>query len=55
MKQGSFYEKETNLYFDAVEDSNSSIVATANAIKTIVEDPLFSVLKEDSNITHPAR
>jgi hypothetical protein len=31
------------------------VIATAYTIKTIVEDPLLPILKEDSNITKPSR
>jgi hypothetical protein len=50
---GEFYEKETDLYFDAVNESDSSMTTAADAIKIIIEDPLFSVLEEDSNKTRP--
>ena len=55
MKRGSFYEKETNLYFNAVNESDSSMTTAADAIKIIIEDPLFSVLEEDSSETRPTR
>jgi hypothetical protein len=38
--------------FDAVQEGNSSIITAAGAIKTIIKDPLFSVLEEDSSKTH---
>lgn len=31
------------------------MIATADAIETIIEDSLLSILKEDSNITEPTR
>jgi len=46
--------KERNLYFNAVEESHSAVVTAADAIVTIIEDPLLSILKEDPNITHSA-
>jgi len=54
MRQGSFYEKETKLYFDAVEDCDSSIITAADAIVAIIKDPLFSILEEDLNKTRPS-
>ena len=49
-----FLEKETS-QFDAVEEDNSCIVTAARAIKIIIEDPLFSILKEDPSKTHSTR
>jgi hypothetical protein len=47
------HEKERELYFDAVDDCDSSMITAADAIKIIIEDSLFSVLEEDSNKTRP--
>ena len=46
--------KERKLYFDAVEESHSGVITAADAIVAIIEDPLFSILKQDPNITHSA-
>lgn len=51
---GEFYEKEIDLYFDAVNESDSSMTTAADATKIIIEDPLFPILKEDPSKTHPA-
>jgi len=36
---------------NAVKKSDASIITTACAIKTIIEDPLLSILEENSNKT----
>ena len=36
---------------NAVKKSDASIVTAASAIKTIIEDPLLSILEENSNKT----
>ena len=43
-----------SLQFNSVEERDSGIITTAGAIKAIIEDPLFSILEEDSNKTEPA-
>ena len=42
------------LYFYAVEESHSGVITAADAIVAIIEDPLFSILKQDPNVTHSA-
>jgi len=42
------------LYFNSVEEGNTRVITTARAIEIVVEDPLFPILKQDSNITKPA-
>jgi hypothetical protein len=40
---------------NAIEERDPCVIATANAIEIIIEDPLLPILKEDSNITKPPR
>ena len=40
---------------DAIQERDPRATATAYTIETIIEDPLLPVLKEDSDITKPAR
>ncbi len=39
---------------DAVQKCYPCVIATADAVETIIEDPLLPVLKQDSNITKAA-
>jgi len=47
--------KKGDLYFNAVDDGDSRIIAAAGAVKVVVKDPLFAILEENSSITHPSR
>jgi hypothetical protein len=40
---------------NSVEEGNPSVVATAGAVKTVVENPYFSILKLNSHIAQAAR
>jgi hypothetical protein len=40
--------------FDATNEANTGIIAAAGTIVTVIKDPLFSILEEDLNKTHPA-
>jgi len=40
---------------NAIEERNPRVTATACTIEAIIEDPLLPILKEDANITKPAR
>jgi hypothetical protein len=40
---------------NSVEEGNPSVVATAAAVKTVVENPFFSILKLNSHIAQAAR
>jgi len=40
---------------NAIEERNPCVIATACTIEIIIEDPLLPILKEDSDITKPAR
>jgi len=51
--RGSLGEKTSQ--FNTVEEGNPGMVTAASTIDIIIEDPLLAVLKEDSNITQPAR
>jgi len=42
------------LQFDTVEECDASMITAASAVKTVIEDPLFPVLKEDPYKTEPA-
>jgi len=39
---------------NAIEERDPCVIATAYTIETIIEDPLLTILKEDSNITKPS-
>jgi hypothetical protein len=40
---------------NAIEERDPGVIATANTIEIIIEDPFLPILKEDSNITKPPR
>jgi hypothetical protein len=43
------------LQFDPVEKGNSAVAAAASTVEAVIENSLFSILKQDSYETHPAR
>jgi hypothetical protein len=47
--------EQEGLQCNAVQKNDSCIITTAGAIKTIIEDPLLSILEEDPNIAQSAR
>jgi acyl CoA:acetate/3-ketoacid CoA transferase alpha subunit len=47
------HKKEGNLYFNAVDDCDSSMTTAADTVIAIIEDPLFSILKKNPNKTCP--
>jgi hypothetical protein len=49
------YSIGVTLQFDTVKECNASMITAAGTIKTVIEDPLFPVPKEDPCKTQPAR
>jgi hypothetical protein len=47
--------EQEGLQCNAVQKGDAGIITTAGTIKTIIEDPLLSILEEDPNVTQSAR